>query len=206
MFITLEGPEGAGKTTQLVRIEAWLTQKSYVVVRTREPGGDAIGERVRTLLLHGHPHPEAELLLFAAARAQNCAEVILPALKSGKVVLCDRFTDSTVAYQGFGRGLSLETIAQVNTFATGGLTPDVTLLLDLPVTMGLTRRRGDLNETQNRMDREALEFHEKVREGYLWQAKQSPKRIKIIDATQTPDAIFAQIQCVLETVLKEKGF
>jgi dTMP kinase len=203
MFITLEGPEGAGKTTQITRIEALLIAHGYAVVKTREPGGDAIGEKVRELLLHGHPNPEAELLLFAAARAQNVAEVVRPALKSGKAVLCDRFTDSTIAYQGFGRGLSREVIASVNTFATGGLVPDVTLLLDLPVAMGLARRRGDISG-ENRLDKESLAFHEKVREGYLWQANQEPNRIKIIDATQTPDAIFTQIQAVLIPLLGKR--
>jgi dTMP kinase len=202
MFITLEGPEGAGKTTQLSRMEAWLVSHGSSVVRTREPGGDAIGEKVRELLLHGHPNSEAELLLFAAARAQNVAEVVRPALSAGSVVLCDRFTDSTIAYQGFGRGLSLEVIASVNRFATGGLVPDITLLLDLPIMMGLARRRGDsVGEAENRLDKESLAFHEKVREGYLWQAKQEPERMRIIDATQSPDAIFTQIQAVLESVL-----
>jgi dTMP kinase len=204
MFITLEGPEGAGKTTQLARIEALLQSYGYAVVKTREPGGDAIGEKVRELLLYGHPNPEAELLLFAAARAQNVSEVVRPALKSGKAVLCDRFTDSTIAYQGFGRGLSLEVISTVNTFATGGLTPDVTLLLDLPVAMGLARRRGD-TAGENRLDKESLAFHEKVRAGYLWQAKQEPSRLKIIDATQTPEGIFTQIQEVLTPFLGERA-
>jgi dTMP kinase len=203
MFITLEGPEGAGKTTQLAQIEALLQTYGFAVVKTREPGGDAIGEKVREILLHGHPNPEAELLLFAAARAQNVAEVVRPALLSGKAVLCDRFTDSTIAYQGFGRGLPLEVIGAVNAFATGGLAPDVTLLLDLPVAIGLARRREDV-AGENRLDKESLAFHEKVRSGYLWQAKQEPERIKIIDATQTPEAIFVQIQKVLMPLLGDK--
>jgi dTMP kinase len=201
MFITWEGPEGAGKTTQLVRLQALLTEQGFTVVRTREPGGDGVGEKVRELLLHGHPNPEAELLLFAAARAQNVAQVVRPALEAGSIVLCDRFTDSTIAYQGFGRGLSQEIIAQINAFATGGLVPDVTLLLDLPVEIGLARRRGDVLEQENRLDKESLAFHEKVRAGYLWQAQQSPERIKIIQATQTPDAIFAQVKEVIAPLL-----
>ncbi|MDX1934868.1 MAG: dTMP kinase [Capsulimonadales bacterium] len=182
LFLTFEGPDGAGKTTQIGLLAEVLTEAGYPVARTREPGGDGIGERVRELLLHGQPCPEAELLLFAAARAQNVREVIRPALAEGKIVLCDRFTDSTVAYQGYGRGLSLDLIYRVNHFATGGLVPDRTYLFDLEAGLGLARRGA---EETNRLDRETLDFHERVREGFLKCAVATPARITVIPAEGT---------------------
>jgi dTMP kinase len=142
VFLTFEGPDGGGKTTQITRLAERLTAQGYTVTRTREPGGDRVGEKVRDLLLHGDVSPEAELLLFAAARAQNVEAVVRPALGAGYVVLCDRFTDSTVAYQGYGRGLPLDLIARLNAFATRGLMPHKTFLLDLPPATGLSRQRA----------------------------------------------------------------
>ena len=195
LFLTFEGPEGAGKTTQIGLLENALRAAGRDVTRTREPGGDPVGERVRDLLLNGSPGPEAELLLFAAARAQNVREVVRPALKAGHIVLCDRFTDSTIAYQGWARGLDLEFIARVNAFATGNLVPDKTFLLDLPAAQGLARRqRGE----QNRLDRESLTFHEKVRAGFLAIAAQEPERIVILDAFQSVETVAAALAAAVE--------
>lgn len=186
LFLTLEGPEGGGKTTQLARLRERLEAQGVATVRTREPGGDAVGEKVRELLLSTEMTSEAEFLLFAAARAQNVAQVVRPAIDAGKVVLCDRFTDSSLAYQGVARGLPLDIIRAVNDFATGGLTPDRTFLLDLPAALGLARRHA--SET-NRLDHESLSFHEKVRRGFLDAARAEPERIFVLDASQSPDAV-----------------
>ena len=157
IFFTFEGPDGAGKTTQIGRLETALAERGYTTLRTREPGGDFVGEQVRQLLLdRSAMTPEAEFLLFAASRAQNVAHVVRPALEAGKIVLCDRFTDSSLAYQGFARGLSVEFIRAANAFATCGLTPHKTFLLDVPVSVGKARRSA--GET-NRLDREAEAFH-----------------------------------------------
>jgi dTMP kinase len=190
LFLTFEGPEGGGKTTQISRLEADLRAAGCAVTRTREPGGDAVGEKVRELLLHGTVGAEAELLLFAAARAQNVAQVIRPALEAGHIVLCDRFTDSTLAYQGHGRGLPEDLIRRINAFATGGLVPDRTFLLDLPPAVGLARQP---NEKKDRLDREALAFHERVRAGFLALAADEPERITRIDAARPADAIAADL-------------
>ena len=179
VFVTFEGPEGAGKTTQIGLLENALLSAGQTVTRTREPGGDAVGEKVRELLLHSALGAEAELLLFAASRAQNVQTVVRPALLRGDWVLCDRFTDSTLAYQGAGRGLPKEFIARVNAFATNGLAPDITLLLDLPPADGLARQ---MSEEQNRLDREALAFHERVRAAFLDIQAREPGRMVLINA------------------------
>ena len=179
VFLTFEGPEGAGKTTQIGLLADALRGRGYTVTRTREPGGDRVGERVRDLLLHGDVGLEAELLLFAAARAQNVQTVVQPALVRGEIVLCDRFTDSTLAYQGAGRGLPLDFLHRVNAFATGGLTPARTFLLDLPPAQGLARQGAG---EQNRLDREDLAFHERVRAAFLALARAEPGRFVVINA------------------------
>jgi dTMP kinase len=201
VFLTFEGPEGAGKTTQITRLADALTGRGYSVTRTREPGGDPIGERVRALLLDGSasPIPIAEMLLFAAARAQNVRSLIRPALESGHVVLCDRFTDSTLAYQGYGRGLSLDAIHAVNAVATDGLVPLKTFLLDLPPQIGLARQAPD---EQDRLDRETLAFHERVRAGFLAVAATEPERFVVLDATQSPDELFAELLAALLPLLQ----
>jgi dTMP kinase len=190
-FFSFEGPDGAGKTTLIQRLEAALIAAGRAPLRTREPGGDAVGERVRALLLDVSMTGEAEFLLFAAARAQNVAAVVRPALAAGRIVLCDRFTDSSLAYQGYGRGLPLELIARVNAFATGDLVPERTYLIDVPAAIGLARRGTD-GET-NRLDREALAFHERVGAGYRALAADAPARFAVIDGMRSPDAVFAAV-------------
>ncbi len=192
IFLTFEGPEGAGKTTQIARLADELNARGYSVTRTREPGGDPFGERVRALLLDrdASPVPVAELLLFAAARAQNVRTVIRPALEAGHVVLCDRFTDSTLAYQGYGRGLPLVAIRTVNAVATEGLIPHRTFLLDLPPHIGLARQSPD---AQDRLDRETFDFHERVRAGFLEVAAEESERFCILAATREPDALFTEL-------------
>jgi dTMP kinase len=183
LFLTFEGPEGAGKTTQIALLAEALERAGQRVTRTREPGGDAVGERVREIVLSGASGsvtPAAELFLMAAARAQNVAAVVRPALERGDVVLCDRFTDSTLAYQGYGRGLPAQALAPVNRLATGGLQPDRTFLFDLPPAVGLARQSA---EKQDRLDREGLGFHERVRAGFLAIAAEEPERVVVFDAT-----------------------
>lgn len=190
-FVTLEGGEGSGKSVQTLRLKARLEGRGLSVVATREPGGTAVGEGVRGIVLHppggARVEPLAELLLFEAARAQLVATVIRPALQRGSTVVCDRFADSSLAYQGYGRGLDLELIERLNAIATGGLRPDLTLLLDVPAGVGLARRRegGGLNS----LDSEDLAFHERVRQGYLTLARREPARWRIIDASRDVDEV-----------------
>ena len=188
LFITLEGVEGSGKSTQIRHLAEMLTQNGYSVLQTREPGGTASAEAIRRTLLTPSSHepvtPEAEALLILAARSQHVTHLIMPALRRGTVVLCDRFSDSTLAYQGFGRGLDLQWLRAANTVASGGLTPDLTLVLDLPVSVGLARRRADRGQ-ENRLDRETDAFHRKVRRGFLALAAEEPARMKILNANRS---------------------
>ena len=180
-FITFEGVEGSGKTTQMAILGHSLEARGFPVVRTREPGGTKIGDAIRSLILDSRNQmmdSKTEFLLYLASRAQHLKEVILPALAEGKIVLCDRFSDATYAYQGYGRGLSKREIELIGRFVTGGLQPDLTLLLDIDVKKGLARLKG--REEINRLDREALHFHEAVREGYLHLAKRNKRRIRVI--------------------------
>ncbi len=202
LFITGEGVEGSGKTTQLSRLAAALRTQGYEVVETREPGGTPIAEQIRHVVLAtqgrlANPQtdpvlPWCEAFLVFAARAQHVAHVVRPALKRGAIVICDRFVDSTLAYQGHGRGLSVPLLRRLNAQATDGLAPDLTLLFDLSVRVGLARRRtGGLEET--RIDRESRRFHEKVRQGFLTLAKRERRRIRVIDASQSPNAVAAGV-------------
>ncbi len=190
-FVTLEGGEGSGKSAQTQRLEQRLTARGLDVVATREPGGTPAGEGIRDIVLHPpggvRLDPLAELLLFEAARAQLVATVIRPALERGAVVLCDRFIDSSLAYQGYGRGVDLNVVERLNAIATGNLRPDLTLLLDVPVEVGLARRRreGGLNS----LDGEDIAFHERVRQGYLALARREPGRWRVIDATRSLDEV-----------------
>lgn len=197
IFITFEGPDGAGKTTQLNLLANYLKQVGYKVLSTREPGGTPLAEGIRRLLLS--PWEEeiyglTEVFLYAASRVQHIKEKILPALAEGKVVLCDRFTDSTLAYQGYGRGIELELLYRLNDLATGGLKPTVTLLLDLPPEEGLRRgKKGEEGIVKDRLEQEDLAFHHRVREGFLALARQEPERIKVIDARQSVEKVFAEV-------------
>jgi dTMP kinase len=195
LFITFEGPEGSGKTTQVRLLAGWLDESGYRVLSTREPGGTRIGDAVRSVLLdpaHTEMRPQTEILLFSAARAQLVGEVIAPYLAAGGIVLCDRFADSTLAYQGYGRQLDLATLRRITAFATGGLTPDLTLFLDLPVLEGLSRKQGSVE--WNRMERERLEFHERVRSGFLALAAAEPACWRVLDATQPVDQVQQRIR------------
>lgn len=196
-FITFEGPEGSGKTTQMRLLAAWLEAQGRRVVMTREPGGTRIGDSIRALLLdptHTEMRPETEILLFSAARAQIVGQVIRPHLAQGGIVLCDRFADSTLAYQGYGRQLDLATLRQITAFATGNLTPDLTICLDLPVEEGLRRKRSGDQTEWNRMEQETLAFHERVRRGFLALAAAEPMRWLVLDATQSVEEIQRQIR------------
>lgn len=203
LFITLEGPEGAGKSTNREYLAERLTSAGCDVLLTREPGGTPLAERIRELLLTPSAEPMAadtELLLVFAARAQHLAQVIRPALAAGKVVLCDRFTDATYAYQGGGRGLSLERIALLEDFVQGSLRPDLTLVFDLPVEVGLARAaaRGRLD----RFEQEAQDFFEAVRQAYLARARQTPARYRLLDAAQPLAAVQAQLDDLLPELLE----
>jgi dTMP kinase len=182
-FITLEGPEGAGKTTQVRLLSAKLDSASVPYVLTRDPGGTPLGKQIRQILLKpGNPvAPMTELLLYQADRAQNINEVILPGLKAGKLVICDRYIDSSIAYQGYGRDLDLALIEQLNNMSTQGLKPELTLLFDIESEKGLGRLHPGGHD---RMEKEAIEFHHKVRQGYLTLAKLEPARWRIIDANK----------------------
>lgn len=193
-FITLEGPEGCGKTTQAELLSEALRGTGYRVRLTREPGGDPVSEEIRNILLDGADHSVAdrtELLLYLAARAQHTERVVRPALGSGEIVVCARYTDSTVAYQGYGSGFDIETIHRMNDFATGGLVPDLTLLLDIDAETGL-RRSADADHV-NRMERKALEYHRRVREGFLAEARHHPERIVVVDASQDIETVRREI-------------
>lgn len=199
-FITFEGVEGSGKTTQAERLATALGPD---VVLTREPGGTPIAERIRDIFLTSDGITTlTELLLLAAARAQHVDERIRPALEAHKIVICDRFIDATVAYQGYRGGIDLQLIHQLNRVATGGLTPDITFILDLPPEIGLQRQqRGETH--RDRLDREPLEQHRKVREGYLSAAKADPDRVKLIDAAQPPDTVHTAILTEYHTYLSQ---
>ena len=201
MFISLEGMEGSGKSTVLKRLHAWLEAQGYEVVLTREPGGSELGKTLRALLLDAENTDitsEAELFLYLADRAQHVSQVIRPALEAGKVVLCDRYADSTVVYQGYGRGLDPNLLHSFNEVATTGLWPDVTLLLDVKPEIGLRRALSrniekGLSRAEGRFEAEAMDFHTRVREGYLTWAALNHKRFATIDASLTPDEVYEQV-------------
>lgn len=203
-LITLEGPEGAGKSTQCVALVRWLREAGYDVVVTREPGGTELGRRIRRILLETELDIafRAEILLYAADRAQHVEKLIAPALKKGQVVICDRYFDSTMAYQGYGRGLGIELVEQVNNLSVGKVIPDLTLLFDLPVEQGMARKNAsDLD----RMEKEALEFHRRVREGYLRIAQREPNRVKVIDATKDVDTVTLKTIEAVRALLEARG-
>lgn len=192
-LISFEGSEGAGKTTQVERIAKRFEDRSFEVLVTREPGGTKIGEQIRHILMHAEcgkaMTPEAELLLFAASRAQLVREVIRPAVEKGKIVLCDRFLDSTTVYQGVGRRIASEPVSIINKFAVGELMPDVTVVIDLPAEIGIERTRHRAREMSDRMEQENIEFYRRVREGYLILAKALPERFIIVDGSKSVDEV-----------------
>ena len=192
-LISFEGSEGSGKTTQVQRLAERFEKHNFEVLVTREPGGTAIGEEIRRILMHSevgsNMKPETELLLFAASRAQLVREVIQPAVKAGKVVLCDRFLDSTTVYQGVGRRIASEPVSMINHFAVGDLMPDITVILDLPAEIGLERARRRARELPDRMEQENIEFYRKVREGYLVLAKALPGRFVVVDASKSVEEV-----------------
>ncbi|HPQ70678.1 MAG TPA: dTMP kinase [bacterium] len=206
MLMTFEGPEGSGKTTQIVRAVEYLRSCGLPVVQTREPGGTPIADQIRAVLLRADNAaitPLTELLLYFAARAQHVAEVVRPALEAGKIVVCDRFADSTWAYQGHARGMNTEMIERLNDIATGGLRPDLTLLYDLPIEEGLRRARSraeclDDAEREDRFENEALEFHRKLREGFLLLARREPLRFRVIDAAGSVDEVWQRTKALLD--------
>jgi dTMP kinase len=201
-FITFEGPEGGGKSSQSVQLVKHLQALGYDVLHSREPGGTSIGEQIRGVLFaldNTTMHPRTEFLLFSAARAQHVNEVILPQLNDGRVVVCDRFYDASLAYQGYGHELDLDTLVSITNFATGGLVPDLTILLDLPVEEGLKRREQDGD--WNRLDDYDLAFHHRVREGYLAMAAADHDRWVIIDAQQSFSKVQEQIRRAVDALL-----
>ena len=205
MFITLEGPEGSGKSSQIPALAQYLEAQGYRVLCTREPGGTSIGDQIRAVLTSmDNPEllPRTEILLFLAARAQLVAQVIRPALREGKVVLCDRYGDSTLAYQGYGHGLDLNSLRAMLNFATEGLKPDLTLLMDLDIKTGLARKKSI--DEWNRLDAYEVSFHERVRAGYLQLAEEEPERWQRMDASKPKDEVQTMLRQIVLQRLKDK--
>lgn len=195
LFITFEGPDGCGKTTQMKLLAKYFEKKGKEVVLTREPGGKGLGEKVREILLNydGEVSDRCESFLFLADRAQNIDIIVNPAVKEGKIVLCDRHIDSTVAYQGYGRGLNIDRINMLNNLATNGKKPDLTLVFDVDVETSMKR----VGKEKDRMESAGIDFHNRVRKGYLELAKQEPKRIKVLDATKSIEEIHKDVINIL---------
>lgn len=205
LFVTLEGPEGSGKTTQLQLLAEYLKERGYPYLCTREPGGTPISEQIRQVILSRENHTIAdvtEALLFSAARAQIVAELILPALQANKIVISDRYADSTLAYQGYGLGLELEALRKLTQFATGGLVPDLTFYIDVPVQDGIARKQ---QAEVNRLDQKAIAYHERVRAGYLEMARAEPHRWYVIEGTHSVGEIQRNIRERLEEEIQRRG-
>lgn len=197
LFVTFEGPEGGGKTSQMHLLADHLREQGLDVLTTREPGSTPIGERVRSILLdpvHTEMQPSTEFLLFSAARAQHVAEVIHPHLARGGVVLCDRFADSSLAYQGYGHEQDLNVLRAISHFATGGLVPDLTLCFDVPVELGLRRKAQGDGDGWNRMEQKEIAYHRRVRTGFLDMASAEPERWVVVDATRAFDVVQVAIR------------
>ena len=205
MFITLEGPEGSGKTSHIPYLVEYLREKGYIVFPTREPGGTTISEQIRDILhdlKNAEMHPRTETLLYQAARAQIVEQVIKPRLTAGEIVISDRYYDSTIAYQGYGHQQDLEQVRGLVRYATGGLTPDLTILLDLDIEVGLKRKIQ--NEAEwNRMDAYTVEFHQRVRRGYLELVKQEPQRWVVVNSEQKWDEVQTELKKVILTRLSK---
>lgn len=211
-FITFEGPEGSGKSTHARRVAEQLRARGLTVLQTREPGGTPTGEAIRGILQHDHagesPVARTELLLFCASRAQLVEQVIAPALARGAWVICDRFADSTLAYQGYGRGFDLAELRAINAFATGGLKPDLTLLLDLDTDAGMARvreRHAVDGHQPDRIEREALAFHRKLRQGFLELAQAEPGRFCVIDTRPPQEMVAETVWRAVETLIEGKS-
>lgn len=205
MFITLEGPEGSGKTSHIPYLVEYLREKGYTVFPTREPGGTSISEQIRDILhdlKNAEMHPRTETLLYQAARAQIVQQVIQPRLKAGEIVISDRYYDSTIAYQGYGHQQDLEQVRALVKYATGGLIPELTVLLDVDVEVGLARRKKNGMEW-NRMDAHEVEFYQRVRAGYLEMVKQEPHRWVVIDAGRDWQTIQNELRGVVENSIKK---
>lgn len=206
MFITIEGPEGSGKTSAMDWVEKQLKEKGYSVLRTREPGGTPISEQIRNVILNKENKAmdyRTEALLYAASRRQHLVEKIWPALKEGKIVFCDRYLDSSLAYQGVARGLGIDEILKVNSYATEDTFPDLTLLFDIEPKLGLERIAANSNREVNRLDLEKLDFHNKVRNGFLSLAKRYPNRYVIIDASKSKEEVReAALNAILKRLCK----
>lgn len=204
-LISFEGSEGSGKSTQIARLAKHIQLLGREVVTTREPGGTEIGEQIRNIIVHNSKGdemcPETELLLFTAARAQVVREVIAPALLRGSVVLTDRFLDSTTVYQGIARNLAKDPVNLINQFAVGSVMPDLTVIIDVPTELGLQRIRQRASDLPDRMERENLDFYNKVREGYLLLAKSMPQRFLVVDGSQSEDAVEKSIWSGLQKLL-----
>jgi dTMP kinase len=206
-FITFEGGDGTGKTTQIRALEDYLRERNRACLVTREPGGTALGKLIREVLLkvgESEIASSTELFLYLADRAQHVKEIILPAIASGKMVLCDRFTDSTLAYQGYGRGLDINWLCRLNETASAGITPDLTFLFDCPVGLGLARTaqrraRSTIDGPQeDRFEREKFEFHERVRQGFLELASSEPRRFRVIDASGSVEQVAKKIRAIID--------
>jgi dTMP kinase len=212
LFVTLEGIEGSGKTTQLLALQAFLTDKGLPVRVTREPGGTPIGEAIRKILLspeHSEMVGLSELFLYEACRAQHVHQILLPSLERGEILLCDRFSDATLAYQAYARGLDIDLVRQVNEMATAGLSPDLTILLDCDVESGLDRswkrlrREGKITH-ESRFESETLEFHRRVRMGYLEIARQNPERICVVAGSRPSEEVQLEVRRLLLKRLERK--
>jgi dTMP kinase len=213
LFITFEGVEGSGKTTQIQRLKGYLTEKGIPCVITREPGGSPISEKIRKILLdpaHRKMSPLTELLLYEAARAQHVEEVIAPFLKKGGVVICDRFSDASIAYQGYGRGVDLKLIESLSRLSSKKIRPGITFLMDCPSKVGLKRaihrNKAEGQEREGRFELEKIEFHQRVRRGYLSLAKKDQRRFKIIDTRHGEEKVFQKIKAVVDELIQKKGF
>jgi dTMP kinase len=204
MFITLEGPEGSGKTSHIKPLTEWIAAQGYKVFATREPGGTNIGEQIRTVihdLKNTEMHPRTETLLYQAARAQIVEQVIKPLLAAGEIIISDRYYDSTIAYQGYGHQQNLEEVRALVKYATGGLTPDLTILLDIDIEAGLKRKMQNASEW-NRLDAYDINFHRRVRAGYLEMVKQEPKRWVVVDASQSWEMVQEELRKIIEAKVK----
>lgn len=208
LFITIEGGEGSGKSTHSLLLKEYLENKGFEVLLTREPGGTALAESIRHILLNPDSNlvPLTELLLYEASRAQHIEEIVIPALRTGKLVICDRFTDATVAYQGYGRKLNLSLIDKLNAAASLGLKPLVTIYLDIDPTKGLSKAKKldkeSFGKNGDRIERESVQFHKNVRKGYLAQAKKHPKRIKVIKTQKEKEKTQLSVRKAVDAALK----